>query len=104
MKFKHLKRFSIATIFGGFILLSSCAETKTASQSKETSQDTEMLMRRMDTNKDGKLSKDEVKGPLQNEFSKIDTNDDGFLSKEELESAPKPNRQRPQNVQRPSRQ
>ncbi len=50
----------------------------------------------MDTNKDGKLSKAEVKGPLLNDFSKIDTNADGFISKEELEKAPKPQRgQRP---------
>jgi Ca2+-binding EF-hand superfamily protein len=44
----------------------------------------------MDTNEDGKLSKDEVKGPLANDFSKIDTNNDGFISKKELEKAPKP--------------
>ena len=47
---------------------------------------------KMDTNSDGKLSKEEVKGPLSNEFSKIDTNSDGFLSKEELKNAPKPSR------------
>ena len=42
------------------------------------------LMRQMDANKDGKLSKDEVKGPLSDQFSEIDTNKDGFISKEEL--------------------
>ena len=49
----------------------------------------------MDANKDGRLSKTEVKGPLQKDFSKIDTNGDGFITKEELEKAPKPNRQGP---------
>ena len=50
----------------------------------------------MDANKDGKLSKAEVKGKLLNDFSKIDTNADGFITKEELEKAPKPQRgQRP---------
>ena len=44
----------------------------------------------MDSNKDGKLSKEEVKGPLLNDFSKIDTNNDGYISKEELAKAPKP--------------
>ncbi len=52
----------------------------------------EEMFAQMDTNKDGKLSKTEVKGPLQKDFSKIDTNGDGFISKEELEKAPKPNR------------
>lgn len=51
------------------------------------------MFTQMDVNKDGKLSKKEVKGPLQKDFSKIDTNADGFLTKEELEKAPKPNRQ-----------
>ncbi|NJB82701.1 YHYH protein [Wenyingzhuangia aestuarii] len=51
------------------------------------------LMEYMDTNKDGKLSKEEIKGPLQQNFSNMDTNSDGFISKEELEQAPRPNRQ-----------
>ena len=52
---------------------------------------------KMDANKDGKLSKDEVQGPLQRDFSKIDSNGDGFISRTELENAPKPQRgQRPQ--------
>lgn len=52
----------------------------------------EDLLKRMDTNKDGKLSKEEVRGPLANHFSKIDSNNDGFITKEELKKAPKPNR------------
>ena len=44
----------------------------------------------MDANDDGKLAKDEVKGPLKDSFSKIDTDEDGFISKEEFEKAPKP--------------
>ena len=40
----------------------------------------------MDTDKDGKLTVKEIKGPLANNFSKIDTNADGFISKDELES------------------
>ena len=56
----------------------------------------QQVMAQMDTNKDGKLSKSEVKGPLLNDFSKIDTNEDGFLSETELENAPK-GKQRPRN-------
>lgn len=47
---------------------------------------------KMDTNKDGKLSKSEVEGPLQRDFSRIDSNKDGFITKTELESAPRPQR------------
>ncbi|AWV97524.1 EF-hand domain-containing protein [Arcticibacterium luteifluviistationis] len=48
------------------------------------------LLTEMDANKDGKLSKAEIKGPLQNDFSKVDSNSDGFISKSEFENAPKP--------------
>ena len=43
------------------------------------------LVEMMDTNKNGKLSKNEIKGPLQEQFSKIDINSDGFITEEELE-------------------
>jgi hypothetical protein len=61
------------------------------------------LIKQMDTNKDGKLSKDEVKGPLQQDFSKVDANNDGFISKAELEKGAKGNRQRPQGQKPPKR-
>lgn len=48
------------------------------------------LLAEMDSNADGKLSKSEAKGPLQNNFSQIDTNNDGFITREELANAPKP--------------
>ena len=48
------------------------------------------LLKQMDKDEDGQLSKDEVKGPLKNDFAKIDTDEDGFITKEELEKAPKP--------------
>lgn len=53
----------------------------------------EMLMKEMDSDGDGLLSKKEVKGPLSNDFDKIDTNSDGFLSEKEINDAPKPARQ-----------
>lgn len=55
----------------------------------------EELFTQMDTNKDAKISKKEVKGPLKEDFIKIDTDKDGFLTKEELEKAPKPDRTSP---------
>ncbi|WP_299385475.1 YHYH protein [uncultured Lacinutrix sp.] len=54
------------------------------------------LIKQMDANKDGKLSKTEAKGPLKQDFSKIDTNSDGFISKEELEKGANGNGKRPQ--------
>lgn len=55
----------------------------------------DQMMTKMDTNKDGRLSKTEARGPLQQQFSQIDTNGDGFIDKDELAKAPKPNRQGP---------
>lgn len=52
----------------------------------------EQLMKDLDEDEDGKLSKEEVKGRLKEDFDKIDANEDGFLSEEELEKAPKPKR------------
>lgn len=48
------------------------------------------LLKDLDKDDDGRLSAEELKGPLKNDFTKIDTNEDGFLSKEEFENAPKP--------------
>ncbi|MCG9791688.1 EF-hand domain-containing protein [Flavobacterium algicola] len=52
----------------------------------------EEIIKKMDADKDGKLSKDEVKGPLKDDFTKIDTDKDGFLSLAEIKKAPKPER------------
>lgn len=50
------------------------------------------LLTEMDTNKDGKLEKSEVKGRLANDFSKIDSDGDGYITQTEFEQAPKPQR------------
>lgn len=55
----------------------------------------EELIAKMDANKDGKLSKEEIKGPLGEKFNEVDTNNDGFITLEELKKAPKPENQRP---------
>ncbi|MBU2885913.1 hypothetical protein KO507_09085 [Gilvimarinus agarilyticus] len=52
----------------------------------------DQLLSEMDANEDGMLAKDEVSGPLANDFSKIDTNEDGFLSESEIKNAPRPQR------------
>lgn len=80
------------------ISISSCkSTTKTADTSNRSkgSRDVGQIIESMDTDNDGKLTIEEVKGPLKNDFAKIDTNEDGFITKEELENAPKPQRRGP---------
>ena len=48
-----------------------------------------VLLEKMDTDKDGKLSAKEVKGPLKDHFTKADANEDGFISEEEFKKMPK---------------
>lgn len=50
------------------------------------------LLTHMDENKDGMLSKSEIKGPLKTHFDRIDANNDGFISKDEMEKAAKAKR------------
>ena len=76
----------------------SCSSTKKAAATGQPNggpPSTDALFAQMDSDKDGKLSASEVKGPLASDFSKIDTNGDGFITKAELEKAPKPTGQRP---------
>lgn len=57
----------------------------------------DQLFKEMDANKDGKLSKVEIKGPLKEDFAKVDTNKDGFITKEELNKAPRPEGRKTEN-------
>ena len=50
------------------------------------------LLKKMDKNEDGKLSKEEVNGPLKDDFAKIDADEDGYITKKEFDKAPKPKR------------
>lgn len=64
----------------------------------------EQLFAHMDSNKDNRLSKKEIKGPLVHHFDQVDANKDGFLTRQELKAAPKPPRReghppRPQDDQ-----
>jgi len=89
-----MKSNSIKTtvlVFG----LSLCASGFSFAQSQNRQERKEPptfkeLIKEMDANEDGKLSKDEIKGPLKNDFAKVDTDEDGFITAEEFAKAPKP--------------
>lgn len=52
----------------------------------------EELLEKLDEDEDGKLSEEEVDGPLKEMFTEIDTDEDGYISEKEFENAPKPER------------
>lgn len=94
MNYKTLKISALAI---GAMFLTSCSSSQ-SNQGQNGGQgqrgggapSATQLIAEMDTDNDGQLSKNEVKGPLANDFSTVDSNSDGYLSKEELENAPKP--------------
>lgn len=89
---KNLK--TILALAALVIFATSCgSSTDSTSQEGRQGQvqkDAATLIKEMDTDNDGMLSKAEVKGPLANDFSKIDSNSDGKISLTELKNAPKP--------------
>lgn len=93
-----MKREILGIVIVVFVLLvmGSCKSTQQNDRQgpgngqKNGKPSVEELFEKMDANEDGKLSKEEVKGPLSNDFDEIDSNEDGFLSKEEINNAPKP--------------
>ncbi|HTM82139.1 EF-hand domain-containing protein [Asticcacaulis sp.] len=47
-------------------------------------------LKRLDTDKDGKVSFDEFSAPMKAHFARMDTNKDGFLDEAELKAPPPP--------------
>ncbi|MEO2008314.1 MAG: hypothetical protein ABGX22_06450, partial [Pirellulaceae bacterium] len=47
------------------------------------------MLRRMDTNNDGKVAKSEVPQQMLQRWDRMDTNGDGFIDKKELEELAK---------------
>ena len=45
------------------------------------------MMERLDTNHDGKISRDEMRASVDKHFDKLDTNHDGFIDQAELDAA-----------------
>lgn len=90
MNLKTILTGSILTALIGFAAVNQGFSQNGPGQGQQPPSFKSML-KEFDTNKDGKLAKTEVKGPLLQDFAKIDADKDGFITKEELEAAPKPN-------------
>lgn len=74
-------------------LLLACAFVSVnvnAQDHKDHKKDPEKVIKRLDTNNDGKISKAEAdkaeEGKLKDHFAKVDANGDGFVDKTELET------------------
>ena len=84
------------------ILLISCKfNQEKKEQQKPTKQQKPSaleLISELDSNKDGKLSKNEVRGPIANDFTTIDNNNDGFLTVEELNRGERKKRNKQTNT------
>ena len=108
MKYRSILKIGMVTI--GLALCTACGEKHKKDQVDQNKMDqrhddkrpckdgeeppqrpsTKEMFAEMDSDKDGRLSESEVKGPLQHDFSKIDTNNDGYIEEEELTNVPKP--------------
>lgn len=104
-----MRKILLNVVIGGALLLSlaACSQKTTAADSNSPPRSNQQarqprgerpqfadLLAEMDGNKDGKLAKAEVQGPLQDNFSDIDKDGDGFISEAEFKSAPPPQRPR----------
>ncbi|MCK9176012.1 MAG: hypothetical protein M0O96_12145 [Desulforhopalus sp.] len=79
---KRITVLAFALAFAG-ASLTSCASNNNNGGSQGGHQQPPSFDQ-MDTNSDGHLSKDEVKGPLAKDFDKLDANGDGVLTEDEL--------------------
>ncbi|NRD23984.1 EF-hand domain-containing protein [Winogradskyella litoriviva] len=91
MKSNTLK--AVVLVFGVVLFMSANAYGQSGDRPERKEPPTfAELLKEMDANEDGKLAKEELKGPLKDDFAKIDTDEDGFISEEEFKNAPKPER------------
>ena len=88
MKRNTIKKTVLA--FGLMVLISNVSFGQSKPREGKQPPSFSQLLKEMDKNDDGKLSKDEIKGPLKEDFAKIDANEDGFITEKEFKKAPKP--------------
>lgn len=100
---KYVSLFAFALLLAGTSCNSTKQTTETANKSATNERPQrggerptpEAMFAQMDANQDGKIAKEEAKGPLAEEFAKIDADADGFISLEEMKAAA-PSGNRPQ--------
>ena len=85
-----MKKTFVGLVVAAFVVpLSVGAAGDKASSTSSDTPGAEKMFQALDKNKDGFLSKDEVKGsPHEKEFATLDMNNDGKLSREEHAAAP----------------
>lgn len=73
---------------GVLLLLATNGQTQTKDAkklpAKTPDEFVEILLKQMDTDMDGKISRAEAKGKIAESFDKIDVNKDGYLDRKEL--------------------
>lgn len=82
-------------VFGLTILSVNSTNAQSNDRDKKEPPTFSQLLKEMDKDEDGKLSKTEIKGPLKDNFDKIDADEDGFITKEELQKVSNNRGQRP---------
>ncbi|MGJ8593556.1 MAG: YHYH protein [Aquaticitalea sp.] len=87
----------ILTVFTLTLLMSCKSNQEKKEQQEPNGQrpSSAQLISEMDSDEDGKLSKNEVRGPIADDFMTIDSDNDGFLTIEELNEAEKKQGNRP---------
>ena len=97
MKRNTLKNVMAAGLFALLFGCNGNAQQRQNGDRRQGPPSAKELIAHLDADEDGKLSKEEVKGPLQKDFEKVDLNEDGYLTLEEIEKAPKPKRRDERN-------
>jgi hypothetical protein len=86
---KKLKTIALLLFIGSFGAFAQAPTQENRPPQGRLPKFSELLIK-MDKNKDGKLSKAEIEGPLKNDFAKVDKNKDGFITEAEFKLAPPP--------------
>lgn len=95
---RNIKSAVLIGLFSVLFTFSAIAQQQNRGEKKQRTPPTfAQLLKDMDTNEDGKLSKKEIKGPLKENFDEVDTDEDGFITEEEFKKAPKPKRRARKN-------
>ena len=81
---------TIVLVFGLTVCMSNSSFAQSQDRQQKTPPTFSELIKEMDANEDGKLSEEELKGPLKDNFDTIDTDEDGFITEQEFDKAPKP--------------